>query len=378
MKGSDGTAEKVRFFNVSLINANPMSIPKFPQPQRLMGELIHSIEAANPKFAWVQFLFRRVNLSPTLIALKNSMHVAAEQIKTPKRSIIDDSEYDRPELYRDWYKRSGERIKRIDAIANVPHVLLAIQGMWVGDPRQLSSLPFKDCHDELDRLGTFVYRDPWMLVELVERRMVTAVSPYIMSYARSRLEPPSFLMTQEEIPYYLHLPVTATEGFLDSLGKRSSYSPDIQPGHVEGGDGNGESPTVAVSSRVKVLGLAKVPKIDEPLEDERLERLALLPSASVRGFEVLFSGGASQMLLSSRTERDATEYLGVMESVYGTLDVIEMPPVPAYLREIPRIVGLNLAPAQRASLGGPTRRPGQVAGRLASSIRRRLPRRSER
>lgn len=70
--------------------------------------------------------------------------------------------------------------------------------MWVGDPRQLSTLPFKDCHDELDRLGTFVYHNPWMLAELVEGRMVTDASSYIMSYSRSRLEPPSFLTTQEE------------------------------------------------------------------------------------------------------------------------------------------------------------------------------------
>ena len=154
-KKGDAT-EKARFFSVSLVNAAPMSLPKFPQPQRLMGELIHSIEAANPKFAWVQFLFRRVNLSPTLVALKNSMHMAAEQIKTPKRSWIDDSESDRPELYRDWYKRSGERIKRIDAIANVPHVLLAIQGMWVGDPAQLTTLPIKDSHDAVARRGTLI------------------------------------------------------------------------------------------------------------------------------------------------------------------------------------------------------------------------------
>ncbi len=356
MSEKKGATEEVRFFNVSLINATPMSLPKFPQPQRLMGELVHSIEAASPIFAWVQFLFKRVNLSPTLVALKNAMHVAAEQIKTPKRSWIDDSESDRPELYRDWYRRSGERIKRIDAIANVPHVLFAIQGMWVGDPRQLSTLPFKDCYDELDRLGTFVYRNPWMLVELVERRMVEDVSSYIMSYAGSRLEPPSFLTTQEELPYYLHLPVTATEGFLDSLGKRSSYSPDIRPGHVEGGDESGGSHAPAVSSRVKVLWLAKVPKIEEPLEDERLERLSLLPSTTVRGLEVLFSGGAAQILLSSRTERDAKEYLGVMESVYGTLDVVEMPPVPAYLKEIPKLVGLSQAPAQTASRDGLTMR----------------------
>jgi hypothetical protein len=116
MSEEKGATDQARFFNVSLINATPMPLPKFSQPQRLMGELIHSIEAASAKFAWVQSLFRRVNLSPTFVALKNSMHVAAERIKARKRSRIDDSGSDRPELYRDWYRRSGERIKRIGAV----------------------------------------------------------------------------------------------------------------------------------------------------------------------------------------------------------------------------------------------------------------------
>ena len=90
-----------------------------------------------------------------------------------------------------------------------------------------------------------------------------------------------------------------------------------------------------------VLRLAEVPKIVEPLKDEKLERLALLPSTTVRGFEVIFSGGGSEILLSSKTERDLTEYLGVMESVYGTLSVVEATDTPAYLKEIPGIVGLS-------------------------------------
>ncbi|MDG7009137.1 MAG: hypothetical protein JRN06_13085 [Nitrososphaerota archaeon] len=372
MSQKQDVVEKVRFSNVSLINANPMSIPKFPQPQRLMGELIHSIEAANPRFAWVQFLFRRVNLSPTLVALKNSMHVAAEQIKTPRRSWIDDNESDRPELYRDWYKRSGERVKRIDSISNVPHVLLAIQGMWVGDPRQLSTLPFKDCHDELDRLGTFVYRNPWMLAELVERRMVTDVSSYIMSYARSRLEPPSFLITQEEIPYYLHLPVAKT-GFLKSLTERTAFT-EIGTGGVEGG---GEETENARGS--KVLRLAKVPDITEPLKDASAERLALLASPNTRGLELVFGDGHTDLLLSSRSEQDAQEYLSTLESVYGVLNVVRAPAKPDFLTQIPNLAGLvTRSPAQTGAQDGPTRRLARGAGRLASTIRRRLPRRSGR
>ena len=334
MRGKQDETKKVRFFNVSLINATPMSLPKFPQPQRLIGELIHSIEASNPDFAWVQFLFRRANLSPTLVALKNSMHVAAEQIKTPKRSWIDDSESDRPELHRDWYKRSGERIKRIDAIVNNPHVLVAVQGMWVGDPSQLSSLPFKDCYDELDRLGTFVYRNPWLLVELVKRRMVEDVSPYFMSYARSRLEPPSFLITQEEIPYYFHLPV-AKVGFLKSLKERTSFT-EIGSGKVEGGE------EAANSGRSKVLRLVKVPEITEPLKDATAERLALLASPSTRGLELVSGDGQTDLLFSSRSEQDAQEYLSTLESVYGELKVVPVDTKPDFLWQIPTLVGLPI------------------------------------
>jgi hypothetical protein len=142
---------------------------------------------------------------------------------------------------------------------------------------------------------------------------------------------------------------------------------------VEGGEENGGSPLAAtIATRVKALKLTEVPKIVEPLKDEQLQRVALLPSTTVRGFEVVFSGGGSEILLSSKTERDLKEYLGVMESVYGTLDVLEITPTPAYLKEIPSLVGLSLAPAQTASSDTQTRQPLRAVGRLASSIRRRL------
>lgn len=333
-------AGQVRFFNVSLINANVMSLPRFPEPQRLVGELIHSIEAVSPRFAWVQFLFRRANYSPSLVALKNAMNLAAAQIKTPKTSLIDDSEYDRPELHRDWYKRSGERIKRIDALVNSPHVLLAIQGMWVGDPRRLSSLPFKDCYDELDRLGTFVYRNPWMLVELVERRMVEDISSYIMSYAHSRMEPPSFLITREEVPYYLHLPVSKGSDFLKSLTEKAKFSADIPPGDVEKRGAEGEAAPTPITSST-VLRLVKVPDISEPLKEQAVERLALLPSTTTRGFEVVYAGGATSILLSSGTKSDLQEYLATFESVYGALNTIPVVPRPEFLSALPGLLGLK-------------------------------------
>ena len=342
MNDKQDAAEKVRFFNVSLVNATPMSLPKFAQPQRLMGELIHSIETTNPRFAWVQFLFKRVNLSATLVALKNSIHAAQEHIKTPKRSWIDDSESDRPELHRDWYKRSGERIKRLDAITNSPHFLLAIQGMWVGDPGQLSSLPFKDCYDEFDRLGAFVFKDPRMLIELVERRMVEDVSSYIMSYAGSRMEPPSFLITPGEIPYFLHLPVVRQDTFLKSVAWKQ-HTPGVGEGKMEGRESAPAAP-----SNPRIFRLKEIPLITEPLKEPDTERLARLPSPStVRGLELLFENGHTDLLLSSKSEGDVQEYLSVLESVYGKQQVVGFPEKPEFLKRLPEIVGLSRKPAPR-------------------------------
>jgi hypothetical protein len=289
-----------------------------------------------------------VNLSPTLVALKNSILSTAAMFKTPKTSWISGSEHDRKELHRDWYVRSGERMKKIDAIVNMPHVLLAIQGMWVGDLQQLSLLPFKDCYDEHDRLGVFVYRNPRMLVELVERRMVEDISSYFMSYAGSRLEPPSFLITQEEVPYYLHLPVAKTPDFLKSITEKTAYSSEVPSGEVERTDVQAGSTTAAAVaiSKFRVLRLTKIPEITEPLKDDDSERLSQLPSPTVRGFEILFGGSETQILLSSKTRSDSREYLSVMNSVYGPLEVVEAPEKPDFLKRVPVLAGLVPAPPE--------------------------------
>jgi len=61
-------------------------------------------------------------------------------------------------------------------------------------------------------------------------------------------------------------------------------------------------------------------------------------------------------VLSSRTERDAGEYVGVLESVYGELDVTATSSKPGFLKQIPKIVGLERTPAdvpEAASLRKP-------------------------
>jgi len=65
--------------------------------------------------------------------------------------------------------------------------------------------------------ATFRYRDPRMLLELVGRRMVVDISEYFYRHTRSRLEPPSFVVTPEELQSYVHLPAGETASSLRSL-----------------------------------------------------------------------------------------------------------------------------------------------------------------
>jgi hypothetical protein len=62
-----------------------------------------------------------------------------------------------------------------------------------------------------DSLATFEYRDPRMLIELVDRRMVQDISKYLDCYTRSRPEPPSFIVTPEELQSHVHLPAGETD-----------------------------------------------------------------------------------------------------------------------------------------------------------------------
>ena len=92
-----------------------------------------------------------------------------------------------------------------------------------------------------------------------------------------------------------------------------------------------------------MVRLAKVPEITEPLKEDAVARLGLLPSPSTRGFEVLFERGATSILLSAKSDRDLAEYRGTLESVYGALSTTGVPAKPGFLKEIPGL--LNLRPS---------------------------------
>ena len=92
--------------------------------------------------------------------------------------------------------------------------------------------------------------------------------------------------------------------FLRSV-RWKQHSPDVDEGQVEGG----EPKASAADSRV--LRLRKVPWVSEPLKDAQVERLSLMPSLSVRGFELVFENGRTDLLLSSRSEQSMRDYVDV-------------------------------------------------------------------
>jgi len=333
--GSKVARKKIRFFSVSLRNGNVMSTPAYAEKQAFVAHLIRALEMSNPAFAWIQFLFVRSDYRAALIRLKNSIHAAKLAIEQPSVDLVSGQESERRELHRDYYRRADSRMKKVDDIVTKPTVTLAIQGMWVSDdPGSINTLPFDHCVDEHDSLAIFLYRDPRMLIELVDRRMVEDISKYLDGYTRSRLEPPSFIVTPEELQSYVHLPAGETAVSLSSLGGGTSTR-GFTLASVDGEETNrGE-----VSSNL--VKLVAVPKMEKALEDCAVQPLAHLASSTVRTFEIVYGGGRTELLLSAETVDDMKNYTSLLSLVYGGLKLSNAEARPAFLLELPRSVALG-------------------------------------
>jgi len=333
----ENAKKRVRFFNVSLRNGIVVSTPSYPEKQAFLAHLIKALEGANPDFAWIQFLFIRSDYSSALVRLKNSMHRAKASIEQPTIDMISGEERDRREMHRDYYRRSDARMKKVDDIATKPTITLAIQGMWVCDKGTSSpnSLPFDHCSDEHDSLAVFQYRDPRMLLELVDRRMVVDIAEYLDRYTRSRMEPPSFLVTPEELVSYIHLPAGEVAKSLSSLEDEESKR-DYSQGKIEEDEETKATQSGDISS--KLARLVKVPTTEEPLEDAVVQPLSHLAAPTVRTFELVYSKGTTEILLSAKTLDDMGRYAGLLSQVYGELELAKTDLIPAFLHEVPGIV----------------------------------------
>jgi hypothetical protein len=325
-------AKKIRFFSASLRNGVVMSTPAYPEKQSFVAHLIRALEASDPEFAWIQFLFVRSDHRAALVRLKNSIHVAKLSIEQPSVDLVSGQESERRELHRDYYRRADSRMKKVDDIVTKPTVTLAIQGMWVHEePGSINALPFDHCVDEHDSLAIFQYRDPRMLLELVDRRMVQDISKYLDDYTKSRLEPPSFIVTPEELQSYVHLPAGETAMSLSSLGGGTSTR-----GFTLASIDGEEASRGEVSSNL--VRLEAVPKMEKVLEDSSVQPLAHLASSTVRTFELVYEGGMTEVLLSAVTVDDMMEYAGLLSLVYGGLKLEKAEVRPAVLRELGAVV----------------------------------------
>jgi hypothetical protein len=329
---------RIRFFNVSLRNGVVASTPSYPEKQAFIGRLIHTLESSNPEFAWVQFLFVQRNLARDLTRLKNSLRAAKKEIEQPKVGIITGEESERRELGGDFYARAEARIKKIDDVVTKPTIALAIQGMWVCDQksRGLKDLPFDHCSDEHDSLAVFGYRDPRMLLELVDRRMVVDLSRYLQGFTRSRIEPPSFIVTPNELQSFVHLPAGEVIKSLHSFESGTSMR------NYDQGTTDKEKPKerdVPVPSML--VRLVAVPEMAAVLEDKSIQPLEHLASTSVRTFELIYCSGKTDIVLSGETVDDMGKYVGLLNSVYGDIKVEEVGARPAFLQQLSRIVGLT-------------------------------------
>lgn len=329
--------EKIRFFNVSQKDGHIMSMPKYANgDQSLIGELIYAIEKAHPTVAWVQFSFMQKDLTNELTGLKLNLGYYKTDAETPDTKYDSDGKpYQIPKksFGTDFYRQAEARMGKIDKATPFDKILMAIQGMWVGDPAAIYDLPFAHCLDEVDHLEEFVYKDPRMLVELVERRMVTDIGRYMAKYGGVRHESPSFIVTPEEFPSYIHLPAPPSASAL------SSVTWGLTAGSIE-------TAQVWTEEEQKPLRITPImetvtfPKLEEPLAEEVAARLKHLYSSTQRTFEILYVNGSTKLIITSKTVEDMMQYKGHLESVYGPIEFRAADKLPDVVWHLPVIKGV--------------------------------------
>jgi hypothetical protein len=380
---------RVFFFNFALKDGHFMSRPFFTPQQSLVGEIIHSLERFNPRFAWIQFLFCQRDYNHLLMYTKSELENYVQFANTTQYDERSRQKIPRRETRSQWYKLAPPRIKKIEQMLSKPTVIFAINGMWVANENstttsashQLQELPLALCSDDIDLLRPFLYRDPRILRMLVERRMVTDISPSIYRYNRSREEPPSFILSPEEIPFYIHMPTGVSAKGLSTIRPAAHFplggtlkARELMPaeGNVNFNSSSktGDSPRSlepeqqrqtqestevdrleqlprekenqninnqmdSKSRRPLVAALRKIPTLEQALEEDEAQRLGQIISRNVRTFEILYDSAeildqrskgraVTKVLLSSCSETlpDDLEsvYIPQLESVYGKLD----------------------------------------------------------
>jgi hypothetical protein len=82
-----------------------------------------------------------------------------------------------------------------------------------------------------------------------------------------------------------------------------------------------------------------VPKNEEALEDSSVQPLVHLAAPTVRTFELVYTGGKTEVLLSAESVEDMRKYAGLLSLVYGGTKYETTDAKPAFLQQLPSIVG---------------------------------------
>jgi hypothetical protein len=205
-----------------------------------------------------------------------------------------------------------------------------------------------------DSLAIIQYRDPRMLLELMNRRMVEDISKYLDDYTRSRVEPPSILVTPEELVSYVHLPAGERVDSLTSM-TWGTFTRGLTRGQMTEGEKKEE--TEKRDDKVPITGtmvkLSRVPKIEKVLAESEIEPLAHLASDTVRTFEIVYSSGKTEILLTARTEDGMRRYLDLFDNVYGQLTYENIEDaMPGFLEQLPYMMGLDTCFSQTTDVLG--------------------------
>ncbi len=184
-----------------------------------------------------------------------------------------------------------------------------------------------------------------MLLELVDRRMVVNISECFDRYTRSRLDPASFLVTPEELQSYVHLPAGETAASLRSLEGGTSTRAFTLASIA----GEKTIPRSGDDISSRLVRLARVPKNEKILEDSSVQPLSHLAASTVRTFELVYSGGKTDILLSAETVEDMRKYTGLLSLVYGGLKFEMAEPQPAFMMELPVVTGLLSADLRKGA-----------------------------
>jgi hypothetical protein len=145
-------------------------------------------------------------------------------------------------------------------------------------------------------------------------------------------------VTPEELRSYIHLPAGEGVESPHSLkwGTPKKAFSKGKLGVEEPAYSGGPPPVPA-----EIVRMVEVPEFKKALDDSVTQPFDHLASATVRTFELVYSGGKTEVILSAKTLDDMGRYVDLFSQVYGELELEKANPRPTFLQELSGIVDVR-------------------------------------